>query len=61
MIGIPNELMPGLPSSRMTLKVFYSESVAVLVTSAEEWEDPVFWAKCWMTLPLAPSELVYRR
>lgn len=31
MIGIPNELMPGLPSSRMTLKVFYSESVAVLV------------------------------
>lgn len=58
MIGIPNELMHGLPSSRMTLKVFYSESVAVV---AEEWEDPVLWAKCWMMLPLAPSEPVYHR
>lgn len=33
MIGIPNELMPGLPSSRMTLKVFYSESVAVVLVN----------------------------
>lgn len=33
MIGIPNELMPSLPSSRMTLKVFYSESVAVVLVN----------------------------
>lgn len=33
MIGIPNELMAVLPSSWMTLKVFYSESVAVVLVN----------------------------
>lgn len=48
MIGITNELMHGLPSSRMTLKVFYSESVAVVLVNL-----------CWrMGRPRALSQVL---